>query len=286
MRTIQKIAEIQSQIATWHNKGKQVALVPTMGNLHDGHLSLIRQAMQRADHTIVTIFVNPMQFGKNEDFAQYPRTPQQDSKKLFEIGVDLLFTPKVPDIYPHDMESATKVDVSGYSEILCGACRPGHFTGVATIVTKLFNIIQPDVALFGEKDYQQLLIIRRVCKDLHIPVSIIGVPTVRESDGLAMSSRNTYLSASERQKAPLLYKTLKQTKAQIQQGAHDYTDLENRAVATLKAADFLPEYFRICRADDLAPARAEDNDLIILVAVKLGKTRLIDNIRLQKCRKP
>lgn len=278
MRTVQKIDEMHAQIKTWRNSGKQIAFIPTMGNLHEGHLSLIKQAHQRADHVVVSIFVNPMQFGQDEDLDNYPRTLQDDSRKLFEIGVDLLFTPTVSDLYPQEVEASTRVEVPGYSDILCGAHRPNHFIGVTTIVTKLFNIVQPDIALFGKKDYQQLLIIRRATEDLCIPVTILGVPTVREDDGLAMSSRNGYLSADERQSAPTLYKTLKQIRQDIQTKKHNYTTLERHALSILKKANFTPDYFSIRRADNLAPAQPKDNNLIILAAARLGKTRLIDNI--------
>ncbi len=278
MRTIQKIDEIHAQIRAWHNADKQIAFIPTMGNLHEGHLSLIKQAHQRADHVVVSIFVNPMQFGKDEDFGNYPHTPQDDNKKLFEAGIDLLFIPTASDLYPQGIEASTRVEVPGYSDILCGAHRPNHFTGVSTIVTKFFNIIQPDIALFGEKDYQQLLIIRRVTEDLCIPVTILSGPTIREHDGLAISSRNSYLSFSERQSAPTLYKILKQIKKELQSGKHDYTALEKSALSVLKEESFIPDYFSIRRADNLAPAQPEDCHLVILAAAKLGKTRLIDNI--------
>ncbi len=278
MRTVQKIDEIHAQIQTWNNAGKQIAFIPTMGNLHDGHLSLIKQAHQRADHVVVSIFVNPMQFGKDEDLDSYPRTLKSDSNKLFEGGVDLLFTPKASDLYPHGIETSTRVEVPGYSDILCGAHRPNHFIGVSTIVTKLFNIVQPDIALFGEKDYQQLLIIRRAVEDLCMPVTILSVPTVREGDGLAMSSRNGYLSADERQRAPVLYKTLKQIKRKIQAGERNYTALIDQALLMLEEANFIPDYFSIRRAGNLAVAQPEDNNLVILAAAKLGQTRLIDNI--------
>lgn len=278
MRTIQKIDEIHAQIRTWRNTDKQIAFIPTMGNLHDGHLSLIKQAQQRADHVVVSIFVNPMQFGKGEDFENYPHTPQDDNKKLFEAGVDLLFIPTTSDLYPQGIEASTRVEVPGYSDILCGAHRPNHFTGVSTIVTKFFNIIQPDIALFGEKDYQQLLIIRRVTEDLCFPVTILSGPTIREPDGLAISSRNNYLSSIERQSAPVLYKILKQIKKALQSGNHNYTALEKSALSMLEKENFTPDYFSIRRADNLAPAQPEDNNLIILAAAKLGKTRLIDNM--------
>ncbi len=278
MRTIQKIDEIHAQIQTWRNANKQIAFIPTMGNLHEGHLSLVKQAQQRADHVIVSIFVNPTQFGENEDFDNYPRTLESDSNKLFNMGVDLLFIPIASDLYPKNIDTSTRVEVPGYSNILCGAHRPNHFIGVTTIVTKFFNIIQPDIALFGEKDYQQLLIIRRATKDLCIPVTILSVPTVREHDGLAMSSRNSYLSTNERENAPVLYKTLKQIKKELETGEHNYAILERNAISTLKAAGFTPDYFSVCRADNLAPALPTDNNLIVLAAARLGQTRLIDNI--------
>ncbi len=279
MRTIQKIDEMHAQIRMWRSSGKQIAFIPTMGNLHEGHLSLIKQAHQRADHVVVSIFVNPTQFGKDEDFDSYPRTLHTDSNKLFETGVDLLFTPKTSDLYPHGTKASTRIEVPGYSDILCGAHRPNHFIGVTTIVTKLFNIVQPDVALFGEKDYQQLLIICRAVEDLCMPITILGVPTIREHDGLAMSSRNSYLSANERQNASTLYKTLKQISKEIVTGKRNYTALEQNALSILKEANFTPDYVSIRRADNLALAQPEDSNLIVLAAARLGRTRLIDNIR-------
>ena len=208
MQTVHTIAHLRSAVDQWRARRERVALVPTMGNLHDGHLQLVKRACRAADKVVVSIFVNPMQFGPQEDFAAYPRTLKQDSLKLAENGVHLLFVPEVEELYPHGINDTVRVEVPGLSDILCGASRPGHFAGVATVVAKLFNAVRPQVAVFGDKDYQQLLVVRRMVADLCMAVEIIGEPTVRETDGLAMSSRNGYLSAAERAQAPALYQTL------------------------------------------------------------------------------
>lgn len=288
MQTISTIAELHEIVLQWREAGERVALVPTMGNLHEGHLRLVEEAHARAERIIVSVFVNPMQFtdasAGTGDFKNYPRTLGSDRDKLINmtINVDVLFTPAVEEVYPRGIENETRVEVPEISDILCGEFRPGHFVGVATILTKLFNMSQPDVAIFGEKDYQQLLVIRRFVIDLCFPIEIVGVPTVREGDRLAMSSRNQYLSAEERKVAATLNKTLLDAKHSIENGSSDFPTIEEKAMNQLKDAGFRPEYFSIRRTDDLQPARPEDSTLVILAAAWLGEARLIDNIRLKK----
>jgi pantoate--beta-alanine ligase len=248
-----------------------------MGNLHRGHLQLVEVAKTLADYSVASIFVNPMQFSPKEDFNSYPRTLEEDSRQLTAVGLDLLFAPPVAEVYPNGLDNLTRVEVPELSHILCGASRPVHFTGVATVVSKLFNIVQPDVALFGEKDWQQLLVIRQLTADLNFPVEIVGVSTVREADGLAMSSRNGYLSAAERTVAPTLYAMLQAATARLQAGERDYAAIQRDACATLEQAGFRPDYFEIRRAYDLAPPTKGDTELRILVAAWLGRARLIDN---------
>lgn len=280
MKTVTTIAEIRAQRADWRARGERIAFVPTMGNLHTGHLQLLTQARQLARRAVVSIFVNPLQFGPSEDYQSYPRSLEADSVQLAAEGLDVLFAPKVGEMYPDGTESMTRVEVPDLSNILCGLARPGHFTGVATVVTKLFNIVQPDVALFGEKDYQQLLVIRRVVADLCLPVEIVGVPTVREADGLAMSSRNAYLADAERARAPLLHQTLLAVVQRLQHGADDFAALESEAVNRLRESGFRPDYVSVRRAQDLAEPTLQDSALVVLGAAWLGKTRLIDNVRM------
>lgn len=270
--------ELRASVGTWRKGGERIAFVPTMGNLHAGHLKLMAEARRRADRLVVSIFVNPMQFGEGEDFDAYPRTLEEDRSKLIAAGVDLLFTPPVSVIYPSGSQRQTRVEVPGLSDILCGASRPKHFVGVATIVCKLFNMVQPDLAVFGEKDYQQLMVIRRMVADLAIPVEIVGSSTVREDDGLAMSSRNGYLTAEQRSRAPLLYRTLQGTAEAIRAGQRDYVSLEAAAVKSLGEAGFRPDYYAIRRAEDLEPPGEPEESLVILAAAHLGTTRLIDNL--------
>ncbi len=274
------INDIRQQLHAWRMAGERIIFVPTMGNLHQGHLRLVEHARQHGERVVVSIFVNPMQFNDKDDFAAYPNTLQQDSAKLKAEGVDALFLPAVEMIYPDGHQQNSEVIVPGLSDILCGAYRPGHFVGVATVVAKLFNIVQADVAVFGEKDFQQLMVIRRMVNELCFPVEIIGVPTERESDGLAMSSRNGYLSAEERQQAPLLYQALEQAKSQLEDGGESIAEIEAQAQQVLQAAGFRPEYCSVRSAQDLAPAEANTQDLVIVAAAWLGKARLIDNIRL------
>jgi len=278
METVVSVRELRRHVAQWRSAGQQVAFVPTMGNLHAGHGSLVEQAARRADRVIVSIFVNPLQFGPNEDFAAYPRTPLEDRKLLESLGADLLFTPEVDEMYPRGQATSARVQVPGLDEILCGAFRPGHFTGVATIVAKLLNLVQPDVALFGEKDYQQLMIIRRTVIDLCMPMEIVGVPTTREADGLAMSSRNRYLTDAERRVAPQIFAELERARRAIEAGSREFAALEQAGLAGLRQAGFRPDYFAILDAATLGPP-ADSKDLVVLTAARIGRARLIDNVR-------
>ena len=259
-------------------QAKTIAFVPTMGNLHEGHLRLVREARDRADVVVVSIFVNPLQFGANEDLDNYPRTLSADKEKLFAEGVQYLFTPNVGEIYPQGMAQQTKVNVPELDSTLCGASRPGHFTGVATVVTKLFQIVQPDHAVFGKKDFQQLAIIRKMTNDLCMPIEIIGIDTARAEDGLALSSRNGYLSTEQRQLAPVLHQLLLQTSNAIGSGDNNFSALEQQATATLIQAGFEPDYYAICDAHSLQAPNDNSVELVIAAAAKLGDTRLIDNI--------
>ena len=278
MRTVHTIAELRDHVTTWRRAGERVAFVPTMGNLHRGHIHLVERARQQAPRTVASIFVNPTQFGPNEDFTGYPRTLLEDSRQLEAVGLDLLFAPAVAEIYPRPLEDMTSITVPELSDILCGASRPTHFRGVATVVGKLFNMVQPDIALFGEKDWQQLRVIRRLVDDLNFPIEIVGVPTVREADGLAMSSRNGYLAPEDRAIAPTLYATLTASAERLRAGERDYQRLSDEAKARLAAAGFRPDYFEIRRASDLQPPASGDENLRILAAAWLGRARLIDNL--------
>lgn len=276
MRIVNTIAELRDAVRVWRSAGQSIALVPTMGNLHSGHLALVNDAQKKADRVVVSIFVNPTQFGIGEDFETYPRTEAEDRQKLSACGADLLFQPAVSAVYTSDAK--TVVSVSGLSEGYCGAFRPGHFDGVATVVCKLFNIVQPDVALFGLKDFQQLTVIRTMVRDLNIPVEIVGVATVREASGLAMSSRNGYLSAEEKTTAAKLYQTLCVARDAILDGAQSFQEVERKAMLFLQESGFQPDYFSVCRVSDLKKADRDDMDLVLLAAVRLSKTRLIDNV--------
>lgn len=281
MITSAHIDDIRTQVRAWRAKGETVAFVPTMGNLHQGHITLVKQAAQKCDHVVVSIFVNPMQFGQNEDLDAYPRTLEADSQALMAAGAKLLFTPTPAIIYPKGLAQQTYVEVPGISDVLCGASRPGHFRGVATIVCKLFNIVQPDVALFGNKDYQQLLVIKTMVEDLSLPIEIIGVDTIREDSGLAMSSRNGYLTAEEKAAAPALKKAIDAMAQGILQG-ETFEQVIDLAKASLVAADFTPDYLEVRHADTLAKAEPQDKALVILAAAYLGKARLIDNLRFDR----
>ena len=279
MESVTRIHTLREHVAAWRQQRLRVGFVPTMGNLHKGHVSLVAQAQDRADRVVASIFVNPLQFGPSEDFEHYPRTLEHDTQMLQEVGADLLFHPSTLEIYPVGHERTTVVDVPELSGILCGAFRPGHFAGVATVVNKLFNIVQPDVAVFGEKDYQQLTIIRRLVADLCMPIEIVGVPTLRDPDGLALSSRNRYLTPAERATAPHLHEMLKTARKRIESGERDFDAIQKDGVRALEAARFQPEYVAIRQADDLQPPREGSRELVILAAGRLGKARLIDNIK-------
>ena len=263
---------------SFHKRDEYIAFVPTMGNLHPGHMQLVEKAETLAPKTVVSIFVNPLQFGENEDMDSYPRTMERD-QQLLELGnVDILFSPTREEIYPDETLNKEVIEFPELSDVLCGASRPGHFSGVAVVVKHLFEIVQPDVAVFGEKDYQQVLVIKKLVQEYKLPVEIVTVPTQREIDGLAMSSRNGYLSEQERQIAPLSYKTLCQACDQIKAKADSFAGIEQQASELLTKAGFKPDYFSICHADDLSEPKAGETRLVIVAAAYLGKTRLIDNI--------
>lgn len=278
MQIVNTIAETRAILAAQVKAGKRIGFAPTMGNLHEGHATLVREARAYCDFVVSSVFVNPTQFGAGEDFESYPRTLVADAERLGAAGCDLLFAPSVAEMYPDKNNDWVKVIVTDITTRHCGASRPGHFDGVGLVVSKLFNIVKPHVALFGKKDFQQLAVIRRMVKALCFDIDIIGVDTVREANGLAMSSRNGYLSAEEKEKAALLYKTLCSTRDAIQAGNKDFTHLSTAANARLSAGGFVPDYFNICHADSLQSAGADDRSLVILAAAKLGKARLIDNV--------
>lgn len=278
MESVASSEPLRRRVAQWREQGQRIAFVPTMGNLHAGHGNLARQARALADRVVVSIFVNPLQFGPNEDFAAYPRTPAADRALLETIAVDLLFMPETVDMYPRGQSATARVSVPDLDSILCGAFRPGHFTGVATIVIKLLNLVQPDVALFGEKDFQQLMIVRRAVTDLCMPVQIVGVPTMREPDGLAMSSRNRYLTPAERAIAPRIHAELDRARAAIESGHDDFATLERDGFTALQQAGFRPDYFSIRDAATLSPP-APRTAVVILTAARTGRARLIDNLR-------
>ncbi len=282
MERIERLQRLRERCGEWRQAGLRVALVPTMGHLHAGHLALIREAAARADRTSASVFVNPLQFGADEDFSHYPRTLEHDSDMLRDAGCDLLFAPSEAEVYPRGREGQSVIEVPGLCDQLCGASRPGHFRGVATVVAKLLNMVQPEVAIFGEKDFQQLLIIRRMVEDLNLPVEIVGAPIVRELDGLAMSSRNRYLSAAEREIAPQLHANLVAAAARLRAGV-DCAAVEHEAEQALAAAGFEPDYVSVRRRSDLAqpapaPGTPDDCALIVLAAAWLGRARLIDNL--------
>jgi pantoate--beta-alanine ligase len=279
MQVIQTITALRAQVKAWRQQNLSVALVPTMGNLHDGHLSLVKRAQTSVDRVIVSVFVNPMQFDDSSDLDAYPRTQAEDIQKLIALDCDVAFTPSVDVMYPQGMEHHSVVSVSGVDDKLCGKHRPGHFDGVATVVSKLLNIAQADIAVFGEKDYQQLMLIKKLAADLNIATTIVGHETQREVDGLAMSSRNQHLTQSERVKASHLYKTLCSIGEQLKVSDHiDFEKLETTAMAELEQYGFQPEYVEIRNALDLSLATSDDKALRVFVAARLGKARLIDNI--------
>lgn len=272
--------DLRAQIREWRAQGHRVALVPTLGNLHGGHQSLMETARGICERVVVSIFVNPTQFGLGEDYRNYPRTMDADQARLREVAVDALFAPPVAEMYPNGYESSTHVEVPVLSSILCGANRPGHFRGVATVVCKLFNMALPDVGVFGEKDWQQLRVIRKMVSDLALPVEVHGAPTVREADGLAISSRNAYLTAKEREISPRLHQVMLEAAAEIRTDGRSLVQIQENSIEALSAAGFRPDYFAIRRESDLGePEQADPHQsLRILAAAWLGKARLIDNI--------
>jgi len=278
MQTVQDAPALRAAIRGWRGKGETVGFVPTMGNLHAGHQSLIRLARARADRVVASVFVNPTQFGPNEDFERYPRTLVQDQAVLADEDCDLLFAPEVATIYPFGAQHSVSLRVPQITEVLEGAHRPGHFDGVATVVCKLLNLVQPDLAVFGQKDYQQLKVIERMVRDLSLPVKVMAAPTRRADDGLALSSRNQYLNPDERIKATIIYDTLLKMRDLLGKG-HAWRAIEKVAADRLTRAGFAPDYVVIRRSEDLAePARDEYDGLVALIAARLGQTRLIDNL--------
>ncbi|HEX5339622.1 MAG TPA: pantoate--beta-alanine ligase [Gammaproteobacteria bacterium] len=282
MLTEHGVAELRKRIQRWRELHQKIAFVPTMGNLHAGHIALVKRARQLAQRVVVSIFVNPLQFGPQEDYDKYPRTLDADKLQLAVAGADLLFVPDLQAMYPQGPDNSTRLALPEFTGILDGAHRPGHFDGVATVVCKLFNMVQPDLALFGEKDYQQLLVVRRMVNDLCLPVEITGVPTVRERDRLAMSSRNQYLTRRERSIAPLLYQTLLDTADTIRGGSDDFENLERQAQQRLDENGFRTDYVSIREPGSLSPPHAGSRQLVVLGAAWLGKARLIDNLMVDK----
>jgi pantoate--beta-alanine ligase len=280
MKTLTTVYALRRAIAGNRSQGQRVCFVPTMGNLHEGHLTLVREAKRRGECVVVSIFVNPMQFGANEDLDNYPRTLAADKEKLFGEGTTYLFAPTVSEMYPNGTGPQSQLSVPEVTETLCGASRPGHFTGVSTVVSKLFNIVQPDIALFGKKDFQQLQVIRKMVDDMCMPVEIVGVDTSRAEDGLALSSRNGFLSVQERKIAPRLHQILQEYRDAIANGFDNYKELELHAVNDLKGAGFSPDYFTICDAETLHDVTEDTDEIVILAAAKLGAPRLIDNVTL------
>lgn len=281
MITVETVAGLREQIARLRELRKRIAFVPTMGNLHAGHVHLMQEARRHAPAVVASIYVNPLQFGQGEDFDSYPRTPSHDKVVLLSAGVDVLFKPAESEMYPRGKAVQTFVEVPGLSDDLCGAFRPGHFRGVTTAVNRLMNLVTPDVAVFGKKDYQQWLLIRLMTADLGLPVEIVGVDTVREPDGLALSSRNNYLSPEERQVAPRLYEALARLRDRVQREGMHLAAAEENAVIDLQADGFRPDYVKVRRQSDLQLPAAEDHRLVVLAAAWLGKTRLIDNVEFE-----
>ena len=270
--------DLAEHLAEWRLHDEHVALVPTMGNLHAGHAALVDLARENAERVVVSIFVNPTQFGEGEDFEDYPRTLERDKLRLKQTAADLIFAPDVETVYPFGLENATVVSVPTLTEHFCGASRPGHFDGVTTVVARLFSLVQPDVAVFGQKDYQQQLVIRHMTEDLNLPIGIITGETVRADDGLALSSRNSYLSESELAAAPVLYEALCSTAQDLQNGRRNFGELEADAIERLRDAGFDVDYYSIRRALNLDVPNRDCDDLVVLAAARLGAARLIDNV--------
>ncbi|MFT6975695.1 MAG: pantoate--beta-alanine ligase [Bermanella sp.] len=280
MNVVETVNDLQAQIKQARAAGKKVGFVPTMGSLHDGHMMLIDKATEDCDFVVSSIFINPLQFNDIDDLGRYPKTFDADSELLKKHNCDLLYFPSIDEMYPHGQTAQTKVSVPVVSEGLCGNSRPGHFDGMATVVIKLFHMVAPDASFFGEKDYQQLAVIRKMVGDLNLPFDVIGVATCREESGLAMSSRNHYLSTEEKATASNLFRLLSEISTSIKSGNTDYLALCKSGNAQLASLGFKPDYLEVRNADTLAPASTDDQDLVILVAAILGKARLIDNLRL------
>ncbi len=286
MNKVQRVSSLRAAVQAARKDKKTIGFVPTMGNLHEGHLELVRLAKRRAEFVVVSIYVNPTQFGKNEDLANYPSTPEEDARSLAEIGADLLFLPEQETMYPGDIDEQTVVYVPKIGDLYCGKDRPEHFYGVTTVVSRLFNMVQPDIAVFGNKDYQQIAIIRRMVEDLAYPIQVVGVDTVRSEQGLALSSRNGYLTDKQLAVAPSLQQSLltmsdalKLKPAVVSKKA--LQELEDETKSRLKKLGFKPQYITVCRQRDLKPAKKGDTRLVILAAAQLGKARLIDNIEVE-----
>jgi pantoate--beta-alanine ligase len=282
LKTIRDIDSLRGFVRGWRQDGETIALVPTMGSLHKGHLSLVGLAQEYAERVVVSIFVKPTQFGPKEDFDSYPRTLDNDRRRLSRAGAELVFVPDAEEIYPFGEENMTLVSVPRMSTVLCGNDRPGHFDGVTSVVSRLFNIVQPDVAVFGQKDYQQLVIIRRMVADLHVPIKIVAGPTQRETDGLAMSSRNRYLTEGERIIAPAFYKTLNVCRDRLLRGETDFSKLEADGQSRLESAGFEPDYFVVRKAGDLSAPDPDSRHLIVMGAASMGRARLIDNVLVER----
>ena len=278
MQTTQDITELRSKIKKWRQQGLKVAFVPTMGNLHQGHITLVEKAVSLADKVVSSIFVNPMQFGANEDIDNYPRTMAADQNKLIAAGCDLLFTPTADIIYPKGLDKQSYVEVPNVSDGYCGESRPGHFRGVSTVVCKLFNLVQPDIACFGLKDYQQVQVIQTMVEDLSMPIEIVPVATVREANGLALSSRNNYLTDEEKKIAPALAQNIQWLAKEIANNS-DFIGLAKKAASYIDNAGMKTDYIHICHARTLQPASEDDKELVILAAAHCGKARLIDNLQ-------
>jgi len=280
MNQANSVSELRQYIQHWKDHQQSIAFIPTMGNLHQGHLSLIEKGQSLCDRSICSIFVNPMQFGPNEDFNHYPRTLAQDIELLESVACDLVYMPTASELYPQGLEGISQIIVTDLTDTFEGAHRPGHFTGVATIVAKLFNIVRPDISVFGKKDYQQYCVIKKMTQDLNLDVEIIGQETSREPSGLATSSRNRYLNEEQKSRAALIYETLQDASDKIVRGEKDFASVEKQAIDKLNQEGFDTDYFNVCKADTLKPATTGDKKLVILVTTRLGDTRLLDNIEI------
>ena len=274
------VTELRQYLQRWRSRGRSIAFIPTMGNLHAGHLSLIDKGQALCDRSICSIFVNPMQFGPNEDWNHYPRTLERDLELLEGAGCDLAYMPTASELYPDGLDKISKVHVTDLTDDYEGKHRPGHFTGVATVVLKLFNIVRPDISVFGKKDFQQYRVICKMVEDFNLDVQIVGQETTREPSGLATSSRNQYLDAGQLEQAALIYRTLQDAARQIDEGDRDYAAIERRAIKRLDGAGFKTDYFRVCNPETLLPATPDDRELVILVTAALGTTRLLDNVEI------